>query len=129
MNEGVEVQPVPQANEHRERRASSLRVRKLNTLGSAQMKDHFSLSNPSSIVSFTDEESVVFIDNLEQVTLQKKKGDDYIVAKQATVASPGLMFMRMAYAIIATLMAGFLLVFCIQIVLFLFLGLAIESGE
>ena len=98
-------------------------------LGNMCVKDHFSLTNPSSTVAFADEEVIIFVSDLEQLTIEKKKENDYITAKQATVASPGLIFTRILKALVAFLMAGLVFVCCIQIVLFLFLGLAIESGK
>ena len=71
---------------------------------------------------------MILVDNLEQTTLEKKKDSNLIVVKQASVASPGIMLLRLAYTLVAFMVAGFVFVFCIQIALFLFLGLAIESG-
>lgn len=104
-------------------------VRFSSTIGGFTVKDHFSLSNPTSTVTFADDEALVLVDNMEQVAIEKKAGTNYFVAKQATVSSPGLIFTRFAYSLIAVLMAGIVFIFCIQIVLFLFLGLAIESGK
>ncbi len=100
-----------------------------NSLGDFTVKDHFSLSNPTSAVRFVDDETLIFTDNVEQVTLEKKKGENFITAKQATVSSPGLMGLRLAYTLVTVFMTGLLFVFCVQLVLFLFLGLAIESGK
>ena len=110
------------------RLVKSTGIRSINKIGNVKVKDHFSLSHPTSTISFKDDEAIVLVDNLEQVILEKKECDDYIIAKQTTVSSPGLMLMRTAYTLVALLMSGFILVFCLQIVLFLFLGLAIESG-
>ena len=104
-------------------------ARRVNRIDNINVKDHFSLSNPSSTVAFADDEAIVFVDNLEQVALHKSKKSGYITAKQATVSSPGLNFIRFLYTLVALLMTGFVFIFCIQIVLFLFLGLAIESGK
>lgn len=108
----------------------AVKHRRVSTrMGNTAVRDHFSLSNPSSNVAFAEDEAILFVDNLEQVVLEKKTGDDHITAKQATVSSPGLVFLRSVYTLVATLMSGLLFVFCIQLVLFLFLGVAIESGE
>lgn len=105
-----------------------MKRREAKQIGHLTVKDHFSLHNPSSTVTFSGDETLVFVDNFEQVTLNKNKDSNVIVAKQAAVSSPGLLFTRFAYTVVAFLMAGLVFVFCIQIVLFLFLGLAIESG-
>ena len=107
----------------------AVKHRKLTRLGKMTMRDHFSLSNPSSTVAFAEDESILLVDNLEQVVLEKKKDEDHITAKQATVSSAGLMLLRSVYTLVATLVSGLLFIFCIQLVLFLFLGLAIESGK
>ena len=91
-------------------------------------RDHFSLANPSSHVSFFDREAVVYVHNLAQITLEKRKDDSIITAKHSTTASPGLLFLRIVYTLQALLVAGFLFVFCIEAVLFLFLGVMIGSG-
>ena len=108
---------------------SVVRPRRVNRIGNINVRDHFSLSNPSSTVAFADDEAIVFVDNLEQVTLHKDNEKEYLTAKQATVSSPGLLLTRSFYTVVALLMTGFVFIFCIQIVLFLFLGLAIESGK
>ncbi len=118
----VETKPIADSN-------GGVKMRKMTRIGDMTIQDHFTLSNPSSHVMFADDEAMVFVDNLEQITLEKKKDNGYIVAKQGTIGSPGIMMLRLAYTLIAFLMAGFVFVFCIQIVLFLFLGLAIESGK
>ena len=136
-NEGVEVEAPPLSITSKLRdlvetapsEEGKTRMRKMTRIGGMMVQDHFSLSHPSSHVAFAEDEAMIFVDNLEQVTFEKKKDNDFVVAKQSTVASPGIMLLRLVYTILAFLMAGFVFVFCIQIVLFLFLGLAIESGE
>ena len=103
--------------------------RKISHIGNMKVQDHFSLSNPSSSVNFGEDEALIFFHNNSQTTLEKKRGSDVIIAKQADLGSAGLIFTRFVYTLVAFLMAGFVFIFCIQIVLFLFLGLAIESGE
>ena len=103
--------------------------RNLTKIGAIEIQDHFSLQNPSSHISFADDEVVVFVDDLEQITLEKKKDHNFYTAKQATVASPGIILLRWAYTTIAFMLAGFVFVFCLHIILFLFLSLAIASGE
>ncbi len=104
-------------------------VKHYNHISGIAVKDHFSLVNPTSTVRFADDETLVFVDNNEQLTLEKKNDEDFITAKQSTISSPGLMLLRFAYTLVTAFMTGWLVVFCIQVVLFLFLGLAIESGK
>ena len=98
-------------------------------LGNVDIRDHPSLTNPSSHVIFGEDETIVIVDNFEQFTLEKKKNDSFLTAKQASLASPGILILRSAYTLIAFVLAGFILAFCLNIVLFLFLGLAIQSGK
>lgn len=63
---------------------------------------------------------------MEQLVLEKR-GDE-ILARRMQEDFPGLVFAHGLYTTIAILMAGFMFVFCIQLLLFLFLGLAIDSG-
>jgi hypothetical protein len=101
----------------------------LTQIGNMKVKEHFSLTHPSSTVTFAEDQMLVFVDNLEQVVLEKKSGTDYLTAKQATFTTPGLFLTRVAYTMVALLMTGFLFVFCIQILLFLFLGLLRDGGK
>jgi hypothetical protein len=104
-------------------------ARNLATIGNMKIKEHFSLRNPSSTVAFAEEEAIIFVDNLEQVVLEKNPGNDYITAKQATVSTPGLVLMRIIYVMVALLMSGFLFAICLEVCLYLFFGLAIRSGK
>jgi len=104
------------------------RIKNLNAFGGIKVKDHFSLSNPSSTVQFSDKEAIVFVDNTQQLVLQKGEDDDFFVARHVSTGTPGLFLIRAAYTLVTVLMTGVLFVFCIQVVLFLFLGLAIETG-
>ena len=98
-----------------------------STIGSYQVKDHFSLNAPSSSVKFKDVECHIFSDGTDQLILEKDQ--DTITAKKVSDATPGLFFIRLFYSLVASLMAGFLLIFSIQVVLFLFLGVLKSSGN
>ena len=115
----------------RQRKPSELKSRGSyfkNVGDNVGLRDHFTLSNPSSHVSFFDHEAVVYVGDLEQITLEKKKDDTIITAKQSSTASPGVLFLRILYTLQAFLVASFLLVFCMEAVFFLFLGVVIGSG-
>ena len=107
----------------------SLSRRRLTRFGNMNLDDHFTLSTPSSTVTFENDQAAVLVENLSQIVLEKKGNDDYITVSQTTVSSPGLILIRMICTLVATLMTGFLFVFCVQLILFLFLGLTIQSGE
>lgn len=102
--------------------------RSFTTIGNVQIFDHFSLQNPSSHITFADNEAIVFVENLEQIVIEKKNDNSYFTAKQATVASPGIILLRFLYTVNAFVLAAFIFALCMHIFLFLFLSLAIESG-
>lgn len=116
----------------RNRFAGSRGVTKFGSVtkfGNVVFNDHPSLSNPSSHVTFREEEAVVFVQNFEQISLEKKKNEHFFTVKQTSLASPGILMLRAAYTLVSFLMAGFLFIFSLNIVLFLFMGLVIESGK
>jgi len=96
-------------------------------MGDLFVKDHFTLSNPTSSLTFKNNENLVVQVGQSQIVLEKS-GDNIVNARQIVEESPGYFLLRGAYTLIAFLCSGFLFVFCTQLVLFLFLGLAIESG-
>ena len=102
-------------------------ARTSSTIGQYQVKDHFSLNAPSSAVAFKDVECHIFQDGTEQLVLEKE--GTTITAKKASESTPGLFFMRLFYTVVSLLMAGFLFIFSIQVVLFLFLGVLKASGS
>ncbi len=97
-------------------------------LGNLRISDDATLNNPSSSVMIKGHETHIFTTEQKQIVIQHPQGTDTAIAKQFDETTPGLMLLRGAYTLIATLMGGFLFVFCVQLILFLFLGLAIESG-
>lgn len=97
------------------------------------IKDHYSLQHPSSHLSLfqnDDEEAIVFVDNLDQITFKKKQNQNYVTAMQnIAFASPGLILLRSIYTWIALMMVCVLGIFCIQTLLFLFIGAINSAGE
>ena len=91
------------------------------------IKDHFSLNNPSSTIAFADKKTHIFTNGTDQLTLGIFGGS--IEAKETSIATTALVLVRSAYTLVATLMAGFLLVFCIQLILFLFVTLLIGINK
>jgi len=91
-------------------------------------QDHFSLAYPSSYLKFRDREIRIYSTPFSQTIFEKKLNSSMVQVKEVADTSIGLFFLRAWYTLISLLMSGFLFVFCIQLLLFLFLGLAIESG-
>ena len=107
----------------------SEKSRRLTKFGNMTINDHFTLSNPSSTVTFRQDQAIILVNDLTQVVLEKKGHNDYVTVSQTTLSTPGLLLIRMVGTLVAFLMTGFLFVFCVQFILFLFLGLTIESGK
>ena len=95
-----------------------------------QVRDSYTLPNPSSTVKFeNNRDTFIFCDGTKQIVIQKKDTeDDTYYAKQYDEGTFSLLFVRLGYATIATFMAGFLFAFCIQVLLYLFLGVLTQSG-
>lgn len=98
-------------------------------LGNLFIKGHFSLQAPSSAVTFSDSQIHVFSDGPQQTILEKDGLTNVVHVKQNDVSTPGLTLIRAAYTIIAVLVTGFTFIFCIQMILFLFLGLVVEASH
>ena len=110
-------------------RRACVMPRRLIRFGNMAINDHFTLTNPSSTVNFNKDQAVILVDNCDQMVLEKKEHEDYFTVSQTTVSSPSLFLIRTITTMVAFLMAGFLVVFSVQLILFLFLGLTIHSGE
>ncbi len=97
-------------------------------VGQLMITDHPTLENPSSSIMMQDNQVHIFLSENKQIILERQAQSNVVTAKQIDEGTPGLLLLRGTYTLIAVLMSGFLFVFCTQLVLFLFLGLAIESG-
>ena len=101
----------------------------------ATFKDHFTLPIPSSTVRYRDHKhSAARI--LEGVNSQFVLEETYnqetqkhlLEIRKIHASSEGVRFLRLAYALVTAFFTGFLFVFCLQVLLFLVLDLALESG-
>jgi len=99
-----------------------------NGIGNIVLRDHETLETPSCRIDFQGKQSHILNTGNSQIVLESQKNSNVLKVKQFDEATPGLLLLRFAYTLMAVLMAGFLFVFCVQLILFLFLGLAIESG-
>ena len=98
--------------------------------------DHFSLGNPSSTVRFRNKQVVVYgLDNDDELVLETstdhkdRSGERTVTVKRYRTGTTGMRFLRSIYTLVTMLVLGFLLVFCFQIVLFLFLNMAAPGQE
>jgi len=90
------------------------------------IKDHFTLSNPTSTFTIANKTTHVLVNGTTQITLENC--GESIKAKQTSAGTAALNLIRGSYTLVAVLMSGFLFVFCCQFIGFLFMGLAIQSG-
>lgn len=100
---------------------------KRTTFADLSVTDNYTLSNPSSAIHFNTRSDLVVQTGQSQIILEKGQ-DNVVTARQIDEESTGYDLLRGAYTIVAFLFSGFLFVFCTQLILFLFLGLAIETG-
>ncbi|KAL7567975.1 hypothetical protein ACA910_019683 [Epithemia clementina (nom. ined.)] len=100
----------------------------------AQFKDHFTLSVPSSVVRYRNSRGAarVIEGHDQQWVLEeafnKESEETEITIRRIQDSTEGLRLLRLAYTIAAAFWAGFLFVFGMQLLLFLFLDLAIQLG-
>lgn len=98
------------------------------------LKDHFTLPLRTSTVRYRDKQGAARIiaaaDSQyileETVNTETKKHE--VEIRRIHDTSEGLRFLRILYTLVAAFWTGFLFVFCMQILLFTVLDLAIESG-
>ena len=96
-------------------------------------KDHFTLSNPTTIIRYrrSSQAARIIEDSDKQYILEEADnldGEHEISIRQIHDTSEGVRFLRGLYALATAFWTGFLFVFCVQIMLFVFLDLAIQFG-
>eukprot|EP00522_Entomoneis_paludosa_P011926 CAMPEP_0172439516 /NCGR_PEP_ID=MMETSP1065-20121228/474_1 /TAXON_ID=265537 /ORGANISM="Amphiprora paludosa, Strain CCMP125" /LENGTH=969 /DNA_ID=CAMNT_0013188207 /DNA_START=79 /DNA_END=2988 /DNA_ORIENTATION=- len=101
--------------------------------------DHFSLEAPSDEIQFRSHAVRVFSSGTQQFQVieeeekddiegSKSSGKTKLKARVSSDGSSGLSTLRAAYTLVAVLMMGFLLIFALQVLLFLFVSLVTEGG-
>jgi len=96
--------------------------------------DHFTLSLPSSTVRYREAHSAArIIESSEtQFILEEiydaENNKHNVSIRRIHDTSEGVRFLRIIYVIVAAFFLGFLFVFCLMVLLFLFLDLAIQVG-
>ena len=104
-------------------------------------QDHFSLEAPSDEIRFRTNSVRVFSSGTEQIQVVEENpsnedeneeeggtGGSKLKVKVSSDGSSGLSMLRGAYTLVCILMLGFLLIFCLQVLLFLFVSLVTEGG-
>lgn len=138
--------PPPPAPAQRKRssflgRASSVfHGRRRSSIGSlgvprvARYEDHFSLQAPTSVVKFKDRKGAarVIYNEDSQLVLEETRdasGKTHVRIKQMQEEGSGALHaLRLTYTLVGCFFMGFLLVFALNVVLFLLLDLAIQMG-
>jgi hypothetical protein len=115
---------------------ASERVRQKRAFAhSTEFEDHFTLPAESSNIRFrsTSNMAKVYTSSGAQFILEEDfDRDDYekhrIVAKRIQDTTGGLRFLRAIYSLFCVFFLGFLVIFCLQLLLFLISDLTIEVG-
>jgi len=96
--------------------------------GVGSYHDHFTLTAPSSTIRFrvSNTASRVYESQYSQFIIEDKDGQ--ITTKQMVSGNSGLSFLRAVYTLVVLFWTGFLVVFCVQVLLFLFQDLTIQVG-
>ena len=100
----------------------------------AAFKDHFTLQIPSSTIRYREKHSAarVIEGSDSQFVLEETYDPDTkkhsIEIRKIHNTSEGVRFLRLSYALVTAFFTGFLFVFCLQVLLYLVLDLALESG-
>ena len=113
-------------------------------VGYPRMLDHFTIPHPSSGVRFQQSNINVYDQNETQLvirqhaTAKKRSPDDAedgeqslnltFTVKQVDDTSYGLSFLRASYTLVAVFVVAFTFIFALELLLFLFIDLAIEVG-
>jgi len=98
-----------------------------------RVQDHFSLEVPSSNIRFRSSKNTVkvFSSSSSQFVLEEdvdNSGNRTIVAKKMNDTSGALQGLRATYTLVTLFFTGFLLVFCLELLLFLVIDLTVECG-
>jgi hypothetical protein len=97
-------------------------------------KDHFTLAHPTTTIRYrqtTQNAARIIEDADQQYILEEaddKDGKHEITIRQLHDTSEGVRFLRATYTLATAFWTGFLFVFAVQILLFVFLDLAIQFG-
>ena len=98
------------------------------------MKDHFTLPTPSSTVRFRNRNNAarVYENKQTQMVMEEiynpETEQSEITVRRLNYSTQSLQFLRATYTIVCALWTGFFFVFCLQVLLFMVLDLAIVSG-
>mmetsp|Transcript_16499 Transcript_16499/g.46088 ORF Transcript_16499/g.46088 Transcript_16499/m.46088 type:complete len:996 (+) Transcript_16499:244-3231(+) len=129
-NNAVEIVQIPELNTTNKNSYAYNREPIL-----ASMKDHFTLPTKSNMVRFRTRQNAarVYENKASQMIIEETYDAEtdrrQLVVKSIEDTTKGLQFLRATYSIVCALFTGFFFVFCLQVLLFLVLDLAVVSGS
>lgn len=107
----------------------------------AQLKDHFTLMNPTTTIRYrraTNAARIIEDADKQYILEEADRPVDFhhpdrghvheVTIRQLNDAFEGVRFLRTTYLLATAFWTGFLFIFCVQILLFVFLDLAIQFG-
>jgi len=100
----------------------------------AGLEDHFTLPTKSNLVRFRQKQNAarVYDEGRFQTVLEETydptSGTSKVAVKRMVDGTYGTTILRISYSIVCALWTGFFFTFCLQVLLFLVLDLAVESG-
>ena len=95
-----------------------------------EFESHFTLRIPTSTVHFRGSTLRVIDTDQDQIILQETTHNKHnkVVVKRLSPTSYSNRFLRIGYTLITILLLGFLFVFSLQVLLFLFIALPVDGG-
>ncbi|KAG7374441.1 lipase class 3 [Nitzschia inconspicua] len=100
----------------------------------ASLRDHFSLNASSNLVRFRHRLNAarVYDEGRAQMVLEEEYNEETdtstITVKTMNDSTSGTTILRISYTVVTALWTGFFFTFCLQVLLFLVLDLAVASG-
>ena len=102
--------------------------------GITAVKDHFTLSNPSSTIRFRGNTTTsfrIYPSHNTQFVMESKQdemGRHHVTMKRIPDVPANLRLLRLLYTLVTALFGGFVLVMCLEIVLILLTDFTIAAG-
>ena len=97
-----------------------------------EYESHFTLRIPTSTVHFRGSTLRVIDTDHDQIILQQqnrtKKNKVKVLVKRLSPSTYANRFLRIGYTLVTILFLGFLFVFALQVLLFLFIALPVDGG-
>lgn len=121
-------------DEHVDMTSETLAVEQQRPPPPVEWVDHFSVGVSRSQIRFRKSRLQIYaLDQSQQIILQEQQQDTNkattITVKRLFTGSLGFRVLRIAYTIASLIVFGFLIAFCCQVILFLFLNMAADTDK